>query len=271
MAAAPPSSTSAASAAVAADPLSAVPPLGPLPLSVVRASLLSLDCVCFDVDSTVSAEEGIDVLAEHLGKGAAVRAYTNQAMNGSVPFEISLRDRLDLMRPSSAAVAECVAKHPASFSPGFESFLSWMREWFASRNDGRALPVFLVSGGFRPLIEPLRLQLALDSSHVFANEMLWDACGSYTGFDASQPTSRSGGKARAIDSIIASGFKHVLMIGDGATDLEASPPASIVVGYGGVVARPTVEARAHCFVRSWDQLKAIITADGAEEPDASPQ
>lgn len=33
-----------------------------------KAALKSCDCVCFDVDSTVITEEGIDVLAEFLGE-----------------------------------------------------------------------------------------------------------------------------------------------------------------------------------------------------------
>ncbi len=57
--------------------------LGPRPVEWLLERLREADGVCFDVDSTVSAEEGIDVLAESLGKGEAVRAYTAQAMNGS--------------------------------------------------------------------------------------------------------------------------------------------------------------------------------------------
>ena len=32
------------------------------------------DAVCFDVDSTVIQEEGLDGLASHLGKGEEIRA-----------------------------------------------------------------------------------------------------------------------------------------------------------------------------------------------------
>lgn len=38
----------------------------------------SVGAVCFDVDSTVCEEEGIDVLAEHCGAGAAVKAWTDK-------------------------------------------------------------------------------------------------------------------------------------------------------------------------------------------------
>lgn len=44
--------------------------------------------VCFDVDSTVVTEEGIDVLADHCGAGEEVAAWTARAMGGNVPFHV---------------------------------------------------------------------------------------------------------------------------------------------------------------------------------------
>ena len=76
--------------------------------------------------------------------------------------------------------------------------------------------------------------------------------GDYIGFDEKEPTSESGGKTRVVDqlkrkhkmyvydsshkvvyfqyyihvpNVICSSPNSVVMIGDGATDLEASPPA----------------------------------------------
>ena len=46
------------------------------------AALARADAVCFDVDSTVIDEEGIDVLADTLGKGPEVAAWTAKAMEG---------------------------------------------------------------------------------------------------------------------------------------------------------------------------------------------
>lgn len=247
--------TAAATGAVASIPAW----LGPRPLSWVSAALRSADAVAFDVDSTVSADEGVDVLAEYLHMGPQIKALTDRAMNGTVPFEVALRDRLELLRPSAAAVAACVAERPPVFSPGFEAFIAFWRAHHAARNGGAALPVFLVSGGFRPLIEPLRLQLCIDEQSVFANTLQFDADGSYSSFDEHEPTSRSGGKACALATLSARhGFNRMVMVGDGATDLEACPPAHVMVGYGGVVARETVKQKAHVFVNNWDELRAII-------------
>lgn len=43
----------------------------------------NVDAVCFDVDSTVCTDEGIDVLADHCGAGAAVKEWTTKYVSVS--------------------------------------------------------------------------------------------------------------------------------------------------------------------------------------------
>lgn len=80
--------------------------------------------------------------------------------------------------------------------------------------------------------------------------------GKYAGFDVNQPTSRTGGKGEAINLIRRSLGQNVsvTMIGDGATDLEASPPANNFIGYGGNVVRDEVRNRAQYYVTDFQQL-----------------
>lgn len=57
--------------------------------------------------------------------------------------------------------------------------------------------------------------------------------GSYAGFDTLEFPSRSGGKAEAVRHIKSTrGLRRVVMVGDGATDLEARQPggAEIFIG-----------------------------------------
>jgi phosphoserine phosphatase len=50
----------------------------------------------------------------------------------------------------------------------------------------------------------------------------------------------------------------MLMAGDGATDLQAKPPAAAVVGFGGVAVREKVQALlADWFVPDFDDLISI--------------
>ncbi|KAF6261422.1 HAD-like domain-containing protein [Scenedesmus sp. NREL 46B-D3] len=75
--------------------------------------------------------------------------------------------------------------------------------------------------------------------------------GSYSGFDAEEFTSRSGGKAEAVRDIKSKySYKRIVMVGDGATDMEARQPdaANIFIGYGGVVERPNIAAQADWYI-----------------------
>jgi phosphoserine phosphatase len=56
------------------------------------------------------------------------------------------------------------------------------------------------------------------------------------------------------------GFSRLVMVGDGATDLEARQPggADIFIGYGGVVERPSIAAKADWYMSDIrDLIKAL--------------
>jgi phosphoserine phosphatase len=120
----------------------------------------------------------------------------------------------------------------------------------------------LISGGFHSLIDPVAQELGIPLNNLFANKLLFDFNGNYGGFDVNQPTSRSGGKGEAINKIrsfnssqLQSNSKlKIVMIGDGATDLESSPPADSFIGYGGNVVRESVQEKAQHFVTDFMQL-----------------
>jgi phosphoserine phosphatase len=50
------------------------------------------------------------------------------------------------------------------------------------------------------------------------------------------------------------GYKTVAMVGDGATDMQAKPPADVLVGFGGIVEREVVKKTADIFVYDFDAL-----------------
>lgn len=78
------------------------------------------DIVCFDVDSTVIQEEGIDELAEFCGKGQEVANLTKEAMGGSMTFQEALRRRLDIIKPSQRQIRDFLSQKPSSLSPGIK-------------------------------------------------------------------------------------------------------------------------------------------------------
>lgn len=216
--------------------------------------IATADVVCFDVDSTVIQEEGIDELAEFCGKGQEVANLTKEAMGGSMTFQEALRCRLDIIKPTQAQIKDFLAKKPSTMSSGVEEFMAYLK----SHNK----KIYLISGGFHSLIDPVAEQLGIARTNVFANKLLFDFTGNYCTFDVNQPTSRSGGKGEAINQIrnfyssqlSASTRLKVVMIGDGATDLESSPPADSFIGYGGNIIRESVRERAQYFVTDFQQL-----------------
>jgi phosphoserine phosphatase len=77
----------------------------------------SADIVCFDVDSTVIREEGIDELAEFCGKGEEVSNLTKEAMGGAMTFQEALRRRLDIIKPTQEQIRAFLMEKPSTLSP----------------------------------------------------------------------------------------------------------------------------------------------------------
>lgn len=207
--------------------------------------------VCFDVDSTVIQDEGIDVLAAYCGVGDQVAKLTASAMGGSIPFEFALSQRLNLIRPSRAMVNQCLAAHPPRLTPGIGELIR--------RLHGRGTHVYLVSGGFRQMIEPVAKLVGIASERIIANVLQFNIDGTYRTFDTTQPTAASGGKAKALAQLKTRfGYHPLIMVGDGATDLEARPPADAFIGFGGVVQRDLVAAGADWFVTAFSELSDAL-------------
>lgn len=76
--------------------------------------------ICFDVDSTVIKEEGIDELAKFCGKGQEVARLTKEAMKGSMTFQEALRLRLNIIQPSQQQIKDFLLQHPSTLSPGIK-------------------------------------------------------------------------------------------------------------------------------------------------------
>ncbi|MBA2479290.1 MAG: phosphoserine phosphatase SerB [Planctomycetes bacterium] len=223
------------------------------PSPAVLAVWRSAQAVCFDVDSTVSPDEGIDVLAAHAGVGAEVAELTRAAMGGAVLFEDALRERLAIIEPTRALLESCLAAHPPRLTPGIGTLVAALRR--------RGTQVYLISGGFVQMITPLARALGLDDAHVIANRFVFAADGSCIGVDEACPTARSGGKGVAIAQLtVQHGSRPLVMIGDGVTDLEARPPADLFIGYGGVVVREKVRAAADWYVMDFADLIASLQA-----------
>ncbi|KAH0561909.1 phosphoserine phosphatase [Cotesia glomerata] len=209
------------------------------------------DAVSFDVDSTVIQEEGIDELAKFCGKGDQVTELTKKAMQGNMTFQQSLTVRLNIIRPSLEQIKQFIKIHPPKLTPGIKELVDKLHE--------KNKKVFLVSGGFRCLISPVATRLNISQDNIFANRLLFNFAGEFGGFDENELTAKSGGKAQVIKRLKENyNFKTIVHIGDGATDLEACPPADAFIGFGGNVVRDTVKNASRWFVYDLNQLKEAL-------------
>jgi len=209
--------------------------------------------VVFDCDSTLARIEGIDELAG--AHAEAIRALTDAAMQGTVALEEVYGRRLEIIQPTRTQV-EAVGRAyvDALVADARETVetLLWL---------GKTVRV--VSGGLRPPVEAAARALGLPADAVAAVGIDFDGDGGYAGFERASPLARSGGKETVIRAWSLP--RPALLVGDGATDLEARPAVDAFAAYMGVAFRPAVAAGAD-FVLRGETLAAVLSlaADEAE-------
>ena len=168
-------------------------------------------------------------------------------MDGNMSFREALKRRLAIINPSMAMINE--------FNKSLNEHLTPKVRELIERLKSRNVSIYLISGGFRLIINPIADLLHINRENVFANTLLFDENGNYTGFDANELTSESNGKSKAIEHLKAAhSYKTVIMIGDGATDLESCPPADGFIGFGGNVVREKVRESSDWYVYDFQEL-----------------
>jgi phosphoserine phosphatase len=210
-----------------------------------------LKLICFDCDSTLSSIEGIDELARLRGPEvfAKVEALTSDAMNGLIRMEDVFGRRMEIVRPGREEVAAVGQRYVETVEPTAKATLALLMElgW---------TPV-IISGGFRQTIRPLADFLGVQK--VEAVDLHFYPDGSYKGYASDYPTTRSGGKGQIITELRAEFTpEKVVMVGDGASDLEAAPKVDLFVGFGGYVTREKVKREARAFVTSLASIPALL-------------
>jgi phosphoserine phosphatase len=176
---------------------------------------------------------------------ARIEAMTSDAMNGKIPVESVFGKRLEIIKPSRDDVEELGRRYVAQIEPTAVRTVAALkkRDW---------LPV-IVSGGFAEAIRPLADVLGIE--RVEAVRLFFDENGAYRGFDQDFPTTRSGGKPEVVRRLRSEcGPETVVMVGDGASDLESRPAVDLFVGFGRYTVRPKVRAEAGAFIKSLAEL-----------------
>lgn len=209
-----------------------------------------------DFDSTFTKVEALEELADITLAGrpdkaritGEIRALTDAAMEGRMPYAKSLARRLSLLNAHERHLAPLVERLRGKISGSIER----NREFFLRRS----IPCYIISSGFREFIEPVVAEFGFDSPHVLANEFSYAPDRSIIGCNESNPLSQDRGKVREVEKLRLRG--DVFLLGDGYTDFEIREAglATRFFAFTENVARPMVVNRADDVVASFDEFLA---------------
>ena len=214
--------------------------------------------VVFDCDSTLSAIEGVDELAG--ARRAEVAALTDAAMRGEIRLEDVYGRRLAIIRPTRAQVEALGTRYVDTLVPDARAVVAALR--------GAGIAVRVMSGGLLPAVLVLAVALGLVPDDVGAVPLRFDDDGGYLDYDTASPLARAGGKLALLAEWRRSLPGPLMLVGDGATDLEAAPAADLFVAFAGVADRAAVTAHAPVVVRANSLAPVYALALGAAPPDA---
>ncbi|CAN5831879.1 hypothetical protein BH20GEM1_BH20GEM1_08640 [soil metagenome] len=193
--------------------------------------------VCFDCDSTLTAIEGIDWLAERAGVGREVGAMTRQAMDGEVPLESVYVARLAAVRPGPddlTALAGAYADHVVDDARDSVAALS-----------AAGIEPWVLSGGLLAAVLPFAAWLGIEPGRVLAVPIRWSDADPW-GAAAAHPLASTSGK-RSVVARLASGAQ-VALVGDGASDVAARDEVDLLIGFGGVARHARMREAADAWI-----------------------
>lgn len=218
--------------------------------------------VVFDVDSTLVQGEVIELLADHAGCGAEVRAVTEAAMRGDLDFTQSLRRRVALLAGLPASVLSEVTR-ALELTPGARTTVRTLKRL--------GFRCGAVSGGFTQIVEPLAEDLGLD--FCTANELeIRD--GVLTGLVIGPVVDRSG-KADALRQAaehFGVPLAQCVAVGDGANDIDMLTTAGLGVAFNAkpalrevadtTISQPFLDVVLFVLGVTRDEVEAADAADG---------
>lgn len=216
--------------------------------------MAAFDLVFLDCDSTLSAVEGIDELA--LRRGIDVAELTARAMAGELPLEDVYGERLRRIRPTADDLEWLAGRYREAEVPGVRAAVKALQ--------AAGVEVHVLSGGLLRPVRDFAMGLGVPAPQVHAvpftppalpadaegkeASAAWEAAVEAA---CAHPLARNGGKPELIETVAAAAGvapERRLLLGDGASDLEAAGTVGLFVGFGGVAEREAVRAGAGAWL-----------------------
>ena len=224
--------------------------------------------IIFDCDSTLTTIEGIDVLAESVGKKWRVEVLTRAAMDGELDLEEIYAKRLRAVRPTRAQIRDIRRRYKQTIVEDAQDLITALQ--------ALGHQVYIISGGLAEPVEEFGVYLGVPRDHIRAvdvryNELSgkwWQRQAQYEAGDEHYLTFDEGaltvsdGKAEIVQQLVCGKNGRSLLIGDGNSDLLAGRAVDLFVGYGGVEKRERVLAEAPAFIHSPSLAPLLALASG---------
>lgn len=190
-------------------------------LTIGLAPAQEIKAMFFDMDATVIVEESLVEIAKFIGKFAKVQEITERAMAGHLDFSAALKERVALLRGTSADVLGKVLTQ-LTLNRGIARLVALCKSY--------QIPTFMVSGGFSVLANPIGHQIGFTGIHA---NTLGIKDGFLTGEVEGPIIDAEGKKKYLLATCQKMGIapQDVVAVGDGANDSAMLAAAGIAVGF----------------------------------------
>ena len=210
--------------------------------------------VFFDCDSTLTAIEGIDILAEMAGKKEEIVELTRMAMDGEIGLEEVYAKRLSMINPTYQQVRAIGQAYWEHVVEDASAVIAALRQV--------GVKVYIISGGLYEPVFEFGIALGVDPKNIRAVQLRYDQLSGRwwspreTEVDPNYltfvpcPLTTSEGKSQIVRELLGGQGGRSLLVGDGSSDYAASSAVDLFVGYGGVEKRASVLAKAPVYLHT---------------------
>jgi phosphoserine phosphatase len=201
--------------------------------------------IAFDLDNVLLDGEAIDEIGKLMGVENEISALTEQAMEGDLDFETSLKKRVSLLKGASLDDVKKVVDN-IPLMEGAEETIKELKR--------RGYKIATITGNVE--IVALRLKNELNLDYAFSN-ILHEKNGLLTG-EVSGPLLVEGSKADILQELLDTvklSTEECAAVGDGANDISMLQKAGLGVAFN---AKPVVKEIADVIIDGKD-LRELLT------------
>ena len=200
--------------------------------------ILLIKLVVFDLDNVIIDGEGIDEIGKLINIEDQIAAITEQAMQGEIDFETSIKKRVGLLKGVATEDIRTLANE-MPLMKGAKETVSTLKE--------NGFEVAIISGSFDIIADTIKGKLDVDN--IFTNSLV-EEDGILTG-EVTGPLV-SGSKLDVLSKLIeekAYTLDECVAVGDGANDISMIESAKYGIAFN---AKPALKENADIIVETRD-------------------